>query len=502
MNSRTTRLLALVAIATVGTVSGCGAAADYGHASYAGEAESAGMAYEQSADTYALTPETPRNETSQETMATFSLDVDTASYTRMRQAIHSGSLPAPASVRAEEYINFFRWSEHAPQRGNAPFGVSLESAPSPFGAEGLRLLRVGVQAMSVPADQRPAANLVFLVDVSGSMRSPNKMDLVRYSLTTLVNTLRPDDTVGIVTYAGQVATLIEPTPVTQRGALLAAIETLRSGGSTNGEGGIRRAYDLAAQHFQQGGINRVIIASDGDFNVGLTGGALIELIEDYRDRDITLTTLGFGTGNDRDMERLADHGNGVYAYIDNRREAMRMLQTNLAGSLQVVAKDVKVQLEFDPEIVESFRLIGYDNRVLEHQEFADDAVDAGDIGSGHFATAYVEYTLRDGVDTSDPRNFVEVRVRYKEPAGDESQLLEFTSRVADGHSVLTEASAQFRFGAAVAEFAEILRGSEFSSDRRFAEVRELAEGARWDQGEDSGEFIALVERAGQLSEHH
>ncbi len=450
-------------------------------------------------DTYAELEENGFVPASQDAMATFSLDVDTASYTRMRRALRDGALPDPDSVRPEEYINFFRWSE-APARteGGAPFAVQLEQGPSPFGSERMRLLRVGVQAAAIPASQRPSANLVFLVDVSGSMGSANKIGLVKYALTTLVNTLREDDTVGIVVYAGQVGTLIEPTPVAQRGRLLEAIAGLAAGGSTNGEGGIRAAYDLAAQHHRPGGINRVIIATDGDFNVGLTGDPLIELIERYRDRDITLTALGFGGGNDRDMERLADHGNGSYAFIDNQSEALRVLQRDLGGTLQVVAQDVKVQVEMNPELVERFRLIGYENRVLAHEDFDNDGVDAAEIGSGQFTTAYLEYETRPGVAHDDPRVLASVRVRYQAPGGSESALLEFDAPVNAGAVSIEQTSPEFRFGAAVAEFAEILRGSSHSEGARFSSVLELAGGAGYEGGEDAAEFLTLVETAGRL----
>lgn len=492
---------------------GCGGASYYG-GDMAAESRAAGgavttgappppseaAATEDSAtDTYAQLQENGFIEASQDAMATFSLDVDTASYTRMRRAIHGGGLPDPASVRPEEYINFFRWSE-APARteGGAPFSVALEHAPSPFGEEeGMRALRVGVHAAAIPASQRPAANLVFLVDVSGSMGTPNKIGLVKYALTTLVNTLRDDDTVGIVVYAGQVGTLIEPTPVAQRGRLLEAIAGLAAGGSTNGEGGIRAAYDLAAQHHRPGGINRVVLASDGDFNVGLTGNDLIELIERYRARDVTLTVLGFGGGNDRDMERLADHGNGNYAFVDNRSEALRVLQRDLGGTLQVVAQDVKVQVEMNPELVSRFRLIGYENRVLAHEDFENDAVDAAEIGSGQFTTAYLEYALRDGIAADDPRPLAEVRVRYQQPGGSESELLTFRTTLAEQRA-LAQSTPAFRFGLAVAEFAEILRRSAHSSGDRYGEVFELASGADWQGGDDAREFLELVQRAAEL----
>ena len=439
-------------------------------------------------------------EASADSLSTFSLDVDTASYTVMRREIGAGALPSPSSVRVEEYVNFFDYGEAPPATNDGtPFAVHLESSPSQFG-ENLHLLRVGVQGIEIPAAQRPSANLVFLIDVSGSMNRPDKLPLVQFALTTLVNTLRPDDTIGIVVYSGRDAVLLEPTPVLHRGALLDAIAQLRSGGSTAGEAGIRRAYDLAAQHIRPGGINRVILATDGDFNVGLTGEALIRLIERYRERDIALTVLGFGRGcNDRDLEQLADRGNGSYAFVDSRNEALRVLQRNLAGTLQVIAQDVKVQVIFDSEIVSRFRLIGYENRVLRHQDFDNDAIDAAEIGSGQFVTAYLEYELREGVQLpADGRQLALVRLRYKRPGEDQSieRRYEFaTNQIA---SSFGEASPVFRFGAAVAEFAEIVRRSPHSQGARFDDIVTVAQGARFNRSPDVQEFIQLVTSAREI----
>jgi Ca-activated chloride channel family protein len=455
----------------------------------------------QSGETYAQLEENQFVPIEQDQMATFSLDVDTGSYTIMRRDINSQRLPSPDGVRVEEFVNYFDYGDRppAPDSG-APFAVHLEGAPSYFG-EGLTLLRVGVQGVEIPTEQRPAANLVFLVDVSGSMNSPEKLGLVQYALTALVNSLRPDDTIGIVVYASSQGVLLQSTPVANRGVLLEAIESLRAGGSTNGEAGIRAAYALAEDHFRPGGINRVILCTDGDFNVGLTGDELIDLIERYRDRDITLTTLGFGRGNynDRDMERLADHGNGNYAFIDGRNEALRVLHEDLQGTLQVIAKDVKVQVVFNSEVVERFRLIGYENRVLAHEDFDDDEIDAAEIGSGQFTTAYLEVALRDNAQAGlDPRQLAEVRLRYKEPDGDESRLLRYPFSVGQLHRSFQEASPVFRFGAAVAEYAEILRRSDHSQGARFDEVIQIADTARWSRQPATEEFVQLVASARDL----
>jgi len=455
----------------------------------------------QAGENYAKVRENQMVQASEDNRTTFSLDVDTASYTIMRRDLTNGRLPVPDSVRVEEYINFFDYDDEPPSGADdAPFATHLESAPSPFG-EGRYLLRVGVQAMEVPADQRPAANLVFLIDVSGSMSAPNKLGLVQFALSTLVNTLRPDDTIGIVVYAGREAVVLEPTAVSQRGAILSAIETLEAGGSTNGEAGIRTAYDLATRHFRTGGINRVILCTDGDFNVGLTGDALIRLVEQYRERGVTLTTLGFGMGNynDHHMEQLADRGNGNYAYIDSRNEALRLLGRDLGGTLQVIAKDVKVQVIFNTDAVARFRLIGYENRVLAHQDFENDAIDAAEIGSGQFVTAYIEYELREGVPAGvDPRQLAQVRIRYKAPDGDRSMELDRSINVEQVRQSFEQASPVFRFGAGVAEFAEILRHSEHSQGARFDDVQRILRGASWSGSSDAGELIELVSMAQRL----
>jgi Ca-activated chloride channel family protein len=341
------------------------------------------------------------------------------------------------------------------------------------------------------------ANLVFLIDVSGSMNAAGKLPLVQFSLMTLINTLQPTDTIGIVVYAGHDAVLLEPTAVSERGVLLSAIQNLSAGGSTYGEGGIRRAYDLAQQHFRPGGINRVILCTDGDFNVGLTGDALLRMIERFRRRDITLTVLGFGReANDRDMEQLADRGNGSYAFIDTRNEALRVLERDLSGTLQVIAQDVKVQVIFNPEVVERFRLIGYENRVLAHQDFENDAVDAAEIGSGQFVTAFLEYELREGVDpTQDDRDLATVRLRYKRPRGAQSIERRFQVPLREQRSRFDDASAAFRFSAAVVEFGEILRHSTHSEGARFNEIVQIAEQANWSQSPDAMEFVELVRLA-------
>ena len=486
---------------------GCGSGGSYdassiapGGYSYGAEITAEAEAPHQAGEQYGGAPENGFVDAAQDALATFSLDVDTASYTIMRRDLARESLPAPEGVRVEEYINFFDFDDAPPEPGDdTPFAVHLEAAPSPFG-QGMHLLRVGVRGEDVDQAQRPPANVVFLVDVSGSMQSADKLGLVKESLRILLDSLRPDDTIGLVVYAGSDAVLLPPTRVAERGRILDAVLGLSAGGSTNGAAGIRTAYDLAAQHFQRGGINRVILCTDGDFNVGVTGDDLIEMIEAQRERGITLSVLGFGSGNlnDRDMERLADRGNGNYAYIDTRNEALRVLARDLAGTLQVIAKDVKVQVAFDREVVRRFRLVGYDNRVLAHRDFDDDTVDAAEVGSGDFVTALLEYELRPGVDAAQlTRPLAEVRLRYKRPDGHESTLRTYAITGSDAAPRFDEATEAFRFATAVAEYAEILRRSQHSEGARFDEVARIASAATG-QSADRAELVELVRTASRL----
>ena len=437
----------------------------------------------------------PWIQTADEAVSTFSVDVDTASYALTRRALAEGRLPDPASVRVEEFVNYFHYDDPVPATDD-PFAVHLEIAPSTFGAD-LELLRIGLQAEIVPEEQRDPVNLTFLIDVSGSMTSSDKLGLIVYSLGHLVDRLSPSDTLSIVTYAGAEGLVLAPTPVTEKSAILDALDALSAGGSTAGEAGIRLAYDTNESALIQGGNNRVVLCSDGDFNVGVTGDALIDVIEDFRDRGIFLTVLGFGMGNfnDADMEQLADHGNGNYAYIDTPNEALRVLGDNLVSTLQVVAKDVKVQVEFDPTVVQRYRLIGYENRLLDNDEFADDTVDAGDVGAGHHVTALYEIEWAQDAPSTEA---AEVRVRHKTPSGDTSMEQASAITKADALTSMDDASRDMRWAAAVAEFAEILRGSEHSEDARFPDVLDLATGALGSTTPSRDEFLDLVEQAESL----
>lgn len=514
MNSRTLGFLtfALPLIACAPLVTGCTQSADLasaGGSSYMepGVNGDTGSANAGSAPPGTTTPEGAVGElvdndfvdTAVENTSTFGIDVDTGSYSLTRRAIQEKTLPAPTSVRPEEFSNYFRYDYPQPD-GDRPFSVQIDGAPSTFG-EGLHLLRVGLQGKKIQDAARKRANLVFLVDQSGSMQSSDKLGLVQYSLKQLTKRLEPTDTLSIVTYAGTESVLLAPTPVTDKSAVLDAIDRLTAGGGTNGEGGIRKAYALAESVKDPEGINRVVLCTDGDFNVGLTGDALVKLIEQERDSGVTLTTLGFGTGNYQDgqMEALADHGNGNYAYIDSQGEANRVLGENLVSTLQVIAKDVKVQVEFAKDAVSRYRLVGYENRVLANDDFQDDTKDAGELGAGHSVTAFYEIELTAAAKSASlvASPLATVRLRYKAPDGDVST--EFSKAVNVGQLAATfdAASPDFRFAAGVAEFAEILRHSKHSTGARFDDVLGIAAAATGGQA-DRAEFVTLVPGAKPL----
>ena len=452
----------------------------------------------------------------QDPRSTFSVDVDTASYAIVRRFLNGGELPPADAVRIEELINYFPYS-YAPPRDQRPFAVHMDVAACPWKPDH-RLVRVAIKGREVPRAERPPANLVFLLDVSGSMDEPDKLPLVKAAMRVLVNELGPRDRVAIVVYAGAEGLALPSTPATQRTALVSAIESLSPGGTTHGSAGIRLAYETATEHFIDGGINRVILATDGDFNVGVTSqGALVRLIEEKAKTGVFLTALGFGMGNLKDstLEKLADHGNGNYAYIDAPAEARKVLVEQVGGTLETIAKDVKLQLEFNPRRVKAFRLIGYENRVLAHQDFNDDKRDAGEIGAGHTVTAFYEL-VPVGVDlplpSLDPLKYqaaprpvagpdngelLMLKLRYKLPDADESSLFEVPLR--DSRRAFEEAAADFRFAAAVAAFGMTLRESPHRAD---VDLTNVLEWARTGLGEDRGgiraEFLQLVEMARRL----
>ncbi len=437
--------------------------------------------------------------TSEENTSTFSVDVDTASYTIMRMDLQNGFLPDPDSVRVEEFVNYFKFYYPQPTDEH-PFSINLDAAPSYFG-EGYELLRIGLQGYEISEEERKSANLVFLVDVSGSMDKPNKLGLVKVFLTTLVDHLRPDDTLGIVVYASNNAVLLEPTPVEDIAAVKAAINGLSAGGGTAGAAGIATAYQLAEGAMKPGGINRVILCTDGDFNVGLTGDALIAKIVEYREKGVTLSVFGFGMSNpnsnynDSQMEQLADNGNGNYGFIDSQAEVIHVIEEKLVGILQVIAKDVKIQIEFNADTVYAWRLLGYENRVMENHEFTDDKKDAGEIGSGHNVTAF--YELEMVPDVPDDA-LAEVRFRYKQPQGTESIEIIRSFDTADIAETFDAAASDLRFGAAVVEFAEILRHSEYSEGALFDEIHAVASDAGGLETDERIEFLELVDIADLL----
>ena len=451
-----------------------------------------------------------------EPLSTFSIDVDAASYTNIRRFLTDGELPPPDAVRIEEMINYFGYDYPNPA-GRHPFTVTLEQGACPWN-EAHRLLLVGLQGRHLDLDQLPPSNLVFLIDVSGSMASEDKLPLVQQAFRLLVQQLRPRDRVAIVVYAGAAGLVLPSTPGTARATILAAIDRLEAGGSTAGGAGIQLAYQVAAEHFQAGGNNRVILATDGDFNVGVSSEAdLVRLIEQKRESGVFLTVLGFGTGNLKDarMEQLADKGNGAYAYVDNLREARRVFVNELGGTLHTIAKDVKLQLEFNPGRVAGYRLVGYENRMLAREDFDDDRKDAGELGAGHSVTALYEIIPADPELAAEApqelryqhagltelgragQEWVTAKLRYKEPAGSTSRLL--TASYAPP-TVLRRGSANLRFASAVAEFGLLLRDSPFRGSASAESVLSRAELAL---GEDPGgyraEFLDLVSRYAQLT---
>jgi Ca-activated chloride channel family protein len=467
-------------------------------------------------ENYAHFDDNPIKRVSEHPVSTFSIDVDTGAYANVRRMLKSGRLPPHDAVRVEEMINYFSYNYPLPESLSPPFLVTTEIAPTPWNKK-THLLHIGIKGYDIPKDNLPPANLVFLVDVSGSMESPDKLGLVKSALKLLSRQLTAKDKVSLVVYAGAEGLVLEPTPGNQSGKIIAALDRLSAGGSTNGGAGIRLAYAVAKQAFIRDGINRVLLATDGDFNVGTVNHeALINLIEEKRKSGISLTTLGFGTGNynDRLMEQLADAGNGNYAYIDNINEAQKVLVDEMSSTLNTIAKDVKIQIEFNSAQVAEYRLIGYENRMLKREDFSNDQVDAGEIGAGHTVTALYEIALvgsggerlenlRYGDNQtvsgqSDELAFL--RLRYKAPDGDTSQLLEWPLMRQDIIKGLDNTSERFRFSAAVAAFGQQLRSGKYLERFSYDEILSLARGARGDDpfGYRAG-LIELVNLAKSLS---
>ncbi len=465
-----------------------------------------------SGERYAEILENPFLDAKRAPLSTFSIDVDTASYANVRRYLNDGQMPPKDAVRIEELVNYFEYDYPQPI-GDQPFSVNTEVASAPWNQKH-KIVSIGLQGKRVSLDDVPPSNLVFLVDVSGSMNDARKLPLLKDALRILANQLTAKDRVAIVAYAGRSGLVLDST--NNRGEILSALENLESGGSTNGGQGIQLAYKVALDNFIQGGNNRVILATDGDFNVGLQNDAeLVNLIETKRRTGIFLSVLGFGTGNTNDsmIEKLADKGNGNYAYIDSQEEARKALGEQAAGTLYTIAKDVKIQVEFNPARVAGYRLIGYENRLLANRDFNDDAKDAGEIGAGHSVTALYEIVPagqaieNDGIElkysqvTPSDTNFndelLTVKLRYKEPSDSTSKLL--TQGLLDRGNAIENASDNLRFAAAVAEFGMLLRNSRYKGSANFGSVQNLAESSLGNDLKNyRSDFLDLVRKGNRL----
>ncbi|MCU4176924.1 YfbK domain-containing protein [Carboxylicivirga sp. N1Y90] len=480
------------------------------------------VAYEQDFNTesYAGISENGYKQVTSEPLSTFSVDVDRASYTNVRRFLNQGQLPPEGSVRIEEMINYFNYDYEEPEKEH-PFAVNSEMATCPWNDEHY-LLKVGLKGKEIEKDNLPASNLVFLIDVSGSMNASNKLPLLKSSFRLLVNELRDEDYVSIVVYAGAAGLVLEPTSGQNKKTILDALDKLQAGGSTAGGAGLKLAYATAKEHFVEDGNNRIILATDGDFNVGESSNASMEqLVADERDNGIYMTVLGFGMGNYKDdrMEIIADKGNGNYAYIDNLQEAQKTLVSEFGGTLFTIAKDVKFQIEFNPEQVLAYRLIGYENRLLNDEDFNDDTRDAGEIGAGHTVTAlyeiipqgaddakkwiksvdelkYQKKQKRRNVAMSD--DWLTLKLRYKRPDEKASNLMEYV--IKGDVDAFDEASKDFRFAASVAAFGMILSDSKYKGDIDYEDLKEMAKESRGnDEDGFKAEMIRLIKTAESLS---
>jgi Ca-activated chloride channel homolog len=485
---------------------------------YAGAASVVAPFYQQPTNTerYQHLDDNPVNLAAEQPVSTFSIDVDTGAYANVRRFLNAGQLPPQDAVRVEEMINYFDYSYVPPASRDVPFRVATEVAPAPWNPQAL-LMKIGIKGFEIAAAQRPPANLVFLIDVSGSMQSPDKLPLLKNAFRLLTDQLTARDRVSMVVYAGSSGVVLEPTAGDQKHKIRAAIDRLEAGGSTNGAEGIERAYQLAHDAQIEGGINRVVLATDGDFNVGVVDfESLVDMAERQRGSGVALTTLGFGTGNYNDqlLEQLADAGNGNYAYVDTLNEARKVLVSELSSTLFTIAKDVKIQVEFNPAAVLEYRLIGYENRMLAREDFNNDKVDAGEIGAGHRVTALYEVVPVGKIGRLEPLRYGKnpaagdarasnelafVRLRYKQPDSDTSQLLEYP--IAQGSvATLERLSPDFRFAASVAAFGQLLRGGKYVGNFGYDDVERLARGALDQDAEGyRREFLSLVKLADSLT---
>ncbi len=462
-------------------------------------------------DKFTATAENPFKLVHEDPVSTFSIDVDTASYSFVRASLNRNVLPQPAAVRTEEMVNYFPYNYAAPRSAEQPFTINVAVFPSPWSA-GRKIVRIGIRGYAIQRATRPRANLVFLIDTSGSMNEPNKLPLVQQSLGMLLDQLAPDDRVAIVTYAGNAGVALEPTPVSQKARIRAVIERLNAWGSTAGAEGIRQAYALAEQNLDPQGVNRVILATDGDFNVGITNQEELKgYIERERGKGVFLSVLGFGMGNYNDalMQTLAQNGNGAAAYIDTIGEARKTLVDEASSTLFPIAKDVKIQVEFNPATVSEYRLIGYETRMLNRDDFNNDKVDAGDVGSGQTVTALYEIVPVGGALSMDDLRYAKptaaasgggeygfVKIRYKLPRADTSRLIATPINRASEVASFEAAPLDARFATGVAAFAELLRGGRYSGSMTYDDVLKIATSARG--GDEFGyrsEFAQMVRAA-------
>ena len=467
---------------------------------------------EENTEKYQKTETNSVKSVGQEPVSTFSIDVDTGSYTNVRRFLTEGSLPPKDAVRVEEMVNYFDYQYPNPTSAH-PFSVNTETVDSPWQANA-KVIRIGIKAKDIDSKQLPPANLVFLVDISGSMSDQNKLPLVKKTLKLLTEQLRAQDQVTLITYADGEKMVLEPTLGLNKSKILAAIDTLQAGGATAGEQAIQMAYKSAQKSFVKNGINRILLATDGDFNVGITDfDTLKNMVAEKRKSGISLSTFGYGSGNydEQLMEQLADAGDGNYSYIDNEKEAKKVLQRQLSSTLATVAQDVKIQVEFNPATVKEYRLIGYENRMLKNEDFNNDKVDAGDIGAGHTVTALYEIIpvgqkgwLSDSRYANQPASeknaseYAFVNLRYKQPGQSKSILLNQPVKV--GSKALNQASTDTRFALAVAAYGQQLRSPEYNGTMQWNDIIELAQSA---QKPDAfglrAEFIDLIKKAKKLS---
>ena len=481
------------------------------------DAGSAEMYFQHNTEEYDKIDESGYYHVIQKPMSTFAADVDAASYSNARRFIMQDQMPYKDAVRSEEFINYFTYDYKQPEQGR-PLSINMEYSECPWN-EDHNLVHIGLQGKKLAREEQHPSNLVFLIDVSGSMNSPKKLPLLKKSYKLLVEQLKPEDKIAIVVYAGNAGLVLPATSGKNKAEIIAAIERLQAGGSTAGGAGIQLAYNVAKENFIKEGNNRVILATDGDFNVGISSTSeLVRFIEEKRDEGIFLTVLGFGMGNYKDdrLQELADRGNGNHAYIDNIMEAKKVLVNEITSTLFTIAKDVKIQVEFNPAKISSYRLIGYENRKLEDKDFTDDKKDAGEIGAGHTVTAlyevvpagknnadeqydlkYQETKIKKNAQSSD--EILTVRIRYKDPDGKKSR--EFSEVLKGNPLKLSKSSNNFRFSAAVAEFSMILRESEFKGNSDLKSVKDLAKNSKGDdQFGYRAEFLTLVDRVKVLKE--